>query len=178
MSIFYFTQNAFVLNGWTKKLYVLAKGATDPASACAQIFDIGEQTGVRLRVFNADTTSPYLDIDPYGINDTVKAYPSSLFSLCLNSENDSEGFLGQGGMSVNLLKTSYDANAKSRLVLGGIGVTYIEATDPINFKLFQFNPDQSIYLFLAPPLSNPDGLTLEGFNMDNLAIYWTPTTME
>ena len=63
-----------------------------------------------------------------------------------------------------------------KLVLDGIGITYIEATDPINFKLYQFDISQNIYLFMAP--SPSDALrsvhtTFEGLEMDYLELRWT-----
>lgn len=158
-------------------MFVLKRVPANPADACTALYHLDDEYGVKLE-FGQDLDGlPALAITPTSLADPIWTELSTSIMPMVFQSGMGAGYnyLAQAGVRIDLLRTEQGADGEFRLVLDGVGVTYLEGTDPIQFKLFQLDPSQVLYLAMRSPdtLGRERYQGVEGLDMDFLQISWT-----
>ncbi len=175
-----FESSIFVLDGQSRRLYVLKRLPANATDACTALYHLDDEDGVKLEFGLDGDGLPALAITATSLADPIWAELSTSIMPMVFQSGMGAGYnyLAQAGVRIELLRTEQGEDGEFRLVLDGVGVTYLEGTDPIQFKLFQFDPSQTIYLAMRSPdtMGRVRYQGVEGLDMDFLQISWTAST--
>lgn len=151
-----FGSHSFYLNGRSEMLNVIPK-VTEPGgtrlSASLTGFAMDSVHALKLQLNLNDPANPSLEITQV-TNPDLTGFNTEFMALTYTTEVDPNGLYGATSLGISYLTSQDSPPSIQRLVLGGLGVTYIEATDPTFMKVFQFGINSTVYLVISQDTPN------------------------